>query len=68
MPVGSQWKLFVPSRLAYGEEGFRAKNGAGPSIAPNETLVFELELLAIKLSPGARKPTAVAKAPRQQED
>jgi FKBP-type peptidyl-prolyl cis-trans isomerase len=68
MAVGSQWKLFVPSRLAYGEEGFRSKNGTGPSIGPNETLVFELELLAIKQSPGARQQTAVAKAPRQQED
>jgi FKBP-type peptidyl-prolyl cis-trans isomerase len=68
MPVGSQWKLFVPSRLAYREEGFRSKTGAGPAIGPNETLVFELELLAIKQSPGAHKPTAVAKAPRQQED
>jgi len=67
MPVGAKWKLFVPSRLAYGEQGFRSKTGAGPAIGPNETLVFELELLAIKQSP-AREQTAVAKAPRQQED
>jgi len=63
MPVGSQWKLFVPSRLAYGEEGVRPKNGAGPAIGPNETLVFELELLAIKQSAGARAQTAVAGTP-----
>jgi FKBP-type peptidyl-prolyl cis-trans isomerase FklB len=68
MPVGSQWKLFVPSRLAYGAEGFRAKNGAGPSIGPNETLVFELELLAIEQRPGANKQIPVAKAPPQRED
>ena len=67
MPVGAEWKLFVPSRLAYGEQGFRSKTGAGPAIGPSETLVFELELLAIKQSP-AREQTAVAKAPRQQGD
>lgn len=42
MPTGSKWQLFVPSRLAYGERG---KSG---SIGPNVTLVFEVELLAIK--------------------
>lgn len=42
MPVGSTWQLFVPARLAYGERG---KSG---SIGPNTTLVFEVELLAIK--------------------
>ena len=42
MPVGSKWKVFIPSELAYGE------HGAGGSIGPNETLIFEMELLAIK--------------------
>jgi FKBP-type peptidyl-prolyl cis-trans isomerase len=42
MPVGSQWQFFVPSRLAYGEKG------AGNQIGPNATLIFEVELLAIK--------------------
>ncbi len=42
MPVGSKWQLFVPHNLAYGTRG------AGTAIGPNETLVFELELLAIK--------------------
>jgi|TARA_R110002096_G_scaffold194356_1_gene376451 FKBP-type peptidyl-prolyl cis-trans isomerase FklB len=41
MNVGSKWKVFIPSNLAYGE------NGAGGSIGPNETLIFEMELLAI---------------------
>ncbi|MCC6302739.1 MAG: FKBP-type peptidyl-prolyl cis-trans isomerase [Gammaproteobacteria bacterium] len=42
MKVGSHWKVFIPSDLAYGERG------AGGLIGPNETLVFDIELLAIK--------------------
>ncbi len=41
MPVGSKWKLFIPSDLAYGAQG------AGQAIAPHSTLVFEVELLEI---------------------
>lgn len=41
MPVGSKWKLFIPSNLAYG------KSGAGQTIEPNSTLVFEVEVLDI---------------------
>ena len=39
MPVGSKWRLFIPSDLAYGE------HGAGEAIEPNSALVFDVELL-----------------------
>ena len=42
MPVGSKWKLYIPSELAYGAQG------AGGAIGPHTTLVFEVELLGIK--------------------
>lgn len=42
MPVGSKWRVVIPPELAYGE------NGAGQTIGPNETLIFEIELLSIK--------------------
>ena len=41
MPVGSKWKVYIPSDLAYGERG------AGADIGPNSALIFEVELLEI---------------------
>lgn len=42
MPVGSKYKFYIPSALAYGEQGSQG------GIAPNSTLVFEVELLGIE--------------------
>ncbi|QBQ54817.1 FKBP-type peptidyl-prolyl cis-trans isomerase [Nitrosococcus wardiae] len=42
MPVGSKWEVVVPPKLAYGPQG------AGRLIGPNETLIFDIELLEIK--------------------
>lgn len=41
MNVGSKYRLFIPSDLAYGAQG------AGGDIGPNQALVFEVELLSI---------------------
>ncbi len=41
MRVGSRWKIYIPPSLAYGAKG------AGAIIGPNETLIFEIELLEI---------------------
>jgi FKBP-type peptidyl-prolyl cis-trans isomerase len=41
MPVGSKWKIYIPSDLAYGPRG------AGADIGPNSVLIFEVELLEI---------------------
>lgn len=40
MKVGAKWKVFIPPELAYGAQGNSA-------IPPNETLIFEIELLSI---------------------
>jgi FKBP-type peptidyl-prolyl cis-trans isomerase FklB len=42
MPAGSKWEVYIPSKLAYGARG------AMPNIGPNETLVFEIDLLEVK--------------------
>ncbi|OJV86098.1 MAG: peptidylprolyl isomerase [Bacteroidia bacterium 44-10] len=42
MSVGAKWRLYIPSELAYGAQG------AGNSIEPNSTLIFDVELLGIE--------------------
>lgn len=41
MKVGEKFRFFIPADLAYGAQG------AGPTIGPNQALVFEVELLSI---------------------
>lgn len=63
MPVGSEYKFFVPAALAYKDRG-------PPAIGPNATLVFDVKLLSIEepkeagsATPG--KPTIVPPKPAQ---
>lgn len=41
MPVGSKWKLAIPSELGYGS------GGAGQMIGPDAALIFDVELISI---------------------
>ncbi|MCM1037312.1 MAG: FKBP-type peptidyl-prolyl cis-trans isomerase [Bacteroides sp.] len=41
MQAGSQWRLYIPSQLAYGPQG------AGGMIGPNQTLIFDVTLLEV---------------------
>lgn len=55
MKPGAQWKLVIPSKLAYGPQG-------RPGIPPNSTLVFDVELLEVKATPAAAAAAAPAPA------
>ncbi|MCI0416067.1 FKBP-type peptidyl-prolyl cis-trans isomerase [bacterium] len=50
MPVGSKWQLWVPSKLAYGENGFQNV------IPPNAALLFEIELISIQPKKAEEEP------------
>ena len=41
MKEGAKWRLYIPSALAYGPQG------AGGLIGPNQTLIFDVELLKV---------------------
>ena len=41
MKPGAKWRVFVPSEMGYGDKG------AGSSIGPNQTLIFEIELISV---------------------
>jgi FKBP-type peptidyl-prolyl cis-trans isomerase len=56
MKVGSKYKIYVPSNLAYGP------NSPGGKIKPNMTLIFELELLSIEPK---QAPKQAIKSPRK---
>jgi FKBP-type peptidyl-prolyl cis-trans isomerase len=47
MPVGSKWQLYIPAPLAFGPRGSSAR-GSHPGVGPNATVLFEMELVAIK--------------------
>jgi FKBP-type peptidyl-prolyl cis-trans isomerase FklB len=56
MPVGSKFEVYIPADLAYGPQG----PGRGP-IGPNETLIFEIELVSIQPKGAAATPPPAQK-------
>jgi FKBP-type peptidyl-prolyl cis-trans isomerase FklB len=52
MKVGSKWELYLPSSLAYGD------NGSGPTIEPGSTLIFEMELTGVEAPAPPAPPPA----------
>jgi FKBP-type peptidyl-prolyl cis-trans isomerase len=62
MRVGDHWQVFVPSSLGYGPSG--AKDG---TIPPNQTLVFDIELLKVFTPPEAPKKDDDSGSSQQQQ-
>jgi len=64
MPVGARWMVWIPPEHAYG------MRGAGNVIGPNETLVFDIELIGIveeaPVAPEAPAAPAAGEAPKKQ--
>jgi FKBP-type peptidyl-prolyl cis-trans isomerase FklB len=62
MPVGSKWEVYIPADLAYGPQG----PGRGP-IGPNETLIFEIELVSIQPKGATATPPPPTPPPAQKQ-
>lgn len=59
MPVGSKWQLFVPSELAYGQQGDPRRG-----MEPNRTLIFDVELVSIQAPPPTLTPSPAPAPPK----
>ncbi len=59
MPAGSEWQIFIPPDLAYGERG--VPQGGIP---PNAALIFDVELLSVQ-APSAPPASTAAATPEK---
>lgn len=60
MKPGAKWQVFMPTEMAYGAQG------AGGAIGPNETLIFEIELISVEAKPEAKPAEAPKAAPAEK--
>jgi len=60
MPVGSEYKFYIPGKLGYGERG-------PPQIGPNATLVFDVKLISIEPPAAEAKADAPKVVPKPAE-
>src|SRR5437868_11295220 len=61
MKAGSKYQFFIPANLAYGERAM------GPDIAPNSTLIFDVELKAVQPAPAASPGASGSPSPAEKE-
>ena len=59
MPTGSKFRLYIPYNLAYGDRG------AGGSIGPFSTLIFDVELLGVNGKDATGKAVVLKDADRK---
>jgi len=61
MKTGAKYQFFIPADLAYGQRAM------GPDIAPNSTLIFEVELKSVQPAPAGSASASPAEKEKEKE-